>query len=133
MAVEPFETPLEAVPAAVTPSRLAFRNWLGSLGVEEDTLEELIVVFSELVANAVDASPETEQVSAAACVNGGSVVIEVANALAESSEPVDRWDLDDPLRPGGRGLMIVRAYTDTMEIDVGDDMIVVRCERRVEA
>ena len=131
MYVEPFETPLPASTAAVTPSRRAFRAWLDELGVGEDVSCELAIVFSELLANAVGASPETDEVNASAAVEDGTVVIEVANALAPCSVPVERWDFDDPLRAGGRGLMIVRAYTDLLEIDVGDDEIVVRCERRL--
>ena len=129
MYVEPFETPLPPTPAAVTPSRRAFRAWLDGLGVEEDVSAELAVVYSELLANAVDASPESDQVSASASFEGGNVVIEVANAVAPCAVPVERWDFTDALRAGGRGLMIVRAYTDVLQIDVGDDEIVVRCER----
>ena len=55
-----------------------------------------------------------------------------ADRVARDGADVARWDLDDPLRGGGRGLLIVRAYTDTMEIDSVGGTVVVRCARRVE-
>ena len=132
MDVEPFESPVEATPSAVTPCRKRFAAWLRECDVDEDLVGELTIVFSELLSNAVKASRGAErEVQTRAGLERGRVIIEVCNPVARSRSDVDRWDLDDPLRAGGRGLVIVRAYTDDVEIELRDESLVVRCSRRM--
>jgi anti-sigma regulatory factor (Ser/Thr protein kinase) len=132
MDVEPFQSPVEATPSAVTPCRRRFSAWLRECDVDEDLVAELTIVFSELLSNAVKASRGAErEVRTRADLERGRVVIEVCNPVADTRGAVDRWDLGDPLRAGGRGLVIVRAYTDDVEIELRDDSLVVRCSRRM--
>lgn len=127
-----FHSRVHASLFAVSELRASFEDWLSDTPARQDTIEELAIVFSELVTNAVQASPDAGgSVEAAAWIEDGSVVLRVANPLMPSCEPVSQPDLADPLRTGGRGLVIVRAYTDTLRTELDDDTIVIRCERRL--
>lgn len=127
-----FDSRSPATAAAVAPSRTAFEHWLRSTAADEDTVDELKVVFSELVSNAVEATPEPHQeVEASAWSENGNIVLRVVNPVRPSAMPVMEPDLDDPLRPRGRGLLIVRAYTDIVEIESDSETIAIRCERRI--
>ena len=90
------------------------------------------MVFSELATNASRASNGSgRRAEANAWAESDSVLLEVANPVSASVAPPRRWDLDDPLRAGGRGLMIVRAYTDDISVSATDRTVTVRCRRFV--
>lgn len=121
---------------ALARARRAFSAWLRRR-TQGEAVDELEVVFSELAANAVDASPEgSEEVIGRAWCEGSELVLDVVNRtdpVAAATEPVGRWDLDDPLRAGGRGLVITEALVDSMEVRLAPGQrLVVRCRRRLE-
>ena len=125
-----FSTDLALSPAACASSRAAFVRWLTAAGVVDGPRDELAVVFSELVANATKAAAGSERSPEAnAWTESDSVMIEVANPVPAATPAPRRWDLDDPLRTGGRGLMLVRAYTDDISVSATDKMVTVRCRR----
>jgi hypothetical protein len=127
-----FRTDLETSPAACASSRAAFVRWLTAAGILDGPRDELAVVFSDLATNASRASAGSgRRAEANAWAESDSVLLEVANPVPASVPPPRRWDLDDPLRPGGRGLMIVRAYTDDISVTATDRMVTVRCRRFV--
>ncbi len=127
-----FHSRVDATSVAVAQSRAAFEGWLRNTDAGESTVVELTVAFSELVANAVEASPGADQgIEAAAWTEDGSVVFSVANPIMPSAPPSTEPDFGDPLRTGGRGLLIVRAYTDTLEIEGDRETIAIRCQRRI--
>ena len=131
---ERFHTHLDPTSVAVADSRTAFEDWLTSTGAGEDAVEELVVVFSELVANAVEASADASgQIEASAHADWGKIVLRVSNPVMPTSAPVSQPDLGDPLRTGGRGLVIIRAYTDTLRTELEDGTIVIHCERRISS
>lgn len=130
--IDRFDTHVDATAGAVADARTAFERWLRGTEASEDTVHELTVVFSELVANAVDASPGVHQeIEAVAWTEGGNIVLRVANPVTSSAVPVMEPDLSDPLRTGGRGLLIVRAYTDSVEVESDDGTIAICCARRI--
>lgn len=130
--IDRFDTRVDATRVAVAGSRTEFEHWLRSTEADESTIHELTVVLSELLANAVEASPGAHQeIRASAWSDDGSIVLRVANPILPTAPPVTEPDLDDPLRTGGRGLLIVRAYTDAVEIAGEDGTLVIRCERRI--
>ena len=129
-ATSPFRTTLGVGPADTGTARSAFVAWMGGAGVDDDVAGELAVVFSELAANAAKASPPSDDpAKVAAWTEPDSVVIEVSNRVGTVPRRRPRWDLSDPLRSGGRGLMIVRAYTDDIAFQATGDTVVVRCRR----
>lgn len=120
---------LRDLPAA----RVAMRAWLDEHQVVADDASELEVVVSELISNAVEASAADGSIRISARLDDeDSIVLSVAND-AGSSVPIEsRWDLDDPLRGGGRGLVIVRAFVDDINFDTTiPERTVVRCRRTV--
>ena len=128
--IDRFHARVDATSMAVAESRAPFERWLMDTGANEDTVHELAIVFSELVTNAVQASPcAREAIDASAWTEDGNVVVRVVNPVTSTS--VDQPDLADPLRTGGRGLLIVRAYTDVLRTEIVDGTIAVRCERRI--
>lgn len=130
--IERFHAHVDADPMAVSESRVPFEQWLADTGASEDTVHELAIVFSELVTNAVHASSgASDQIDASAWIEDGKIVVRVVNPVTPTSRSVDLPDLSDPLRTGGRGLLIVRAYTDVLRTEIVDGNIAVRCERRI--
>lgn len=128
-----FATWFPARSDAMCFARHDFEVWLRDTCVDDDAQSELGVVFSELAANAVDASPKpSSEVIARAWHDGEDVVLEIVNASERSSQPSSDWDLDDPLRTGGRGLVIVEAFVDELEVANDDGgRLLVRCRRHL--
>lgn len=116
--------------ADLSAVRGEFVAWLHSAGVADDRIDDLSVVISELGANAVrETPPGASLATIEAVVDGGTLVIEVANDVsATSTVPSEHeWDLNDPLRTGGRGLLLVSAFVDDVDVVVDDRRLVVRC------
>jgi anti-sigma regulatory factor (Ser/Thr protein kinase) len=128
-----FATWFPARSDAMCFARHDFEVWLRDTCVDDDAQSELGVVFSELAANAVDASPKpSAEVIARAWHDGEDVVLEIVNASGRASPPSNDWDLDDPLRPGGRGLVIVEAFVDELEVaNEAGGRLRVRCRRHL--
>ena len=123
---------LAADTGAIPAARQAFETWLRATGASDDDVHDMAVVLSELASNAaVGAAPGTTG-NIRASLDAGELLLEVGNQVADDDTDVLRWDLDDPLRGGGRGLLIVRAYTDSMEVDSDGRSVTVRCRRRLE-
>jgi anti-sigma regulatory factor (Ser/Thr protein kinase) len=101
--------------------------------LDDDAIEDLEVVYSEIAANAVAASPTPDdEVRVRAMLDEAVLVLEVSNRTNGAVTPVVAPDLDDPLRPNGRGLLIARAFVDSVDIEAdGPDRLRVRCCRRV--
>jgi len=119
--------------AALAAVRADLEAWAWARGVEGEALADLAVVLSELVANAITASPPGRAPEVVATMDGDAVALEVRNASRPGEALGTRWDLEDPLRAGGRGLVIVSAFCDEMEValDPDGDHLVVRCRLRV--
>lgn len=114
--------------ADVAAVRSEFRRWLSSLTDDEERVAEVTIVLSELGSNAVEATPENRPPARVeAWLASTGCTIEVRNHLGDSTTPDPGWDLDDPLRSGGRGLMLVSAFTDDVEIEAEHDEVTVRC------
>lgn len=128
-----FRTSFPARHDALTGARHAFAEWV-HLWAGADVADEMEVVFSELTANAVDASRDVaDQVVSRAWCDGADLVIDIQNKTDSLDCPASGWDLDDPLRTGGRGLVIAKAFVDSLEVDLEPgERLAVRCRRRIE-
>lgn len=132
--MQPFRVRFDANVLAVPAGRRDFVGWMRAVELPDDTIDDLEVVFSELATNAVTASPSaSDDVRVRCLVDEGMLVLEVSNRAVEPGRlPIAAPDLDDPLRPSGRGLLIARAFVDSVDIEVEHpDRLVVRCCRRL--
>lgn len=129
-----FAWSLAAGPGSVSAARRAFVTWLAELSSDDDLLQDMAVVVSELASNAIDGGePDHLEAEVRADVEADVINLVVSNRLPDDVTDIRHWDLDDPLRGGGRGLMIVRAYTDSLVVDSIDGRVTVRCSRRLAA
>lgn len=118
--------------AALAAVREAFVEWLAGVTTSDERIEDLSVVISELGANAVRGTPAgAAPATVTAWVEGDQVVLEVANRVDDVGVPDVAWDLEDPLRTGGRGLLLVSAFVDDVHVDVEGDVLVIRCTSHV--
>lgn len=121
-------------PGSIGAARQAFDSWLRELVSDAEVLEDMSVVVSELTSNALDGGdPAEPDAQIRAEVEAGMLLLVVTNRLPAGAAEIRHWDLDDPLRGGGRGLMIVRAYTDSLSVDSTGGAVSVRCTRRLDA
>lgn len=124
------------VTAAIAEARDAFAAWLHDAAPGADVVDEMLVVLSELLANAFASSlDDSSAVAVRAWLLAGGVVLEVTNPAHAAFDVGSHWDYDDPLRPGGRGLIIVESLVDDLAITppVGDQPLRVRCQRALGA
>jgi anti-sigma regulatory factor (Ser/Thr protein kinase) len=123
---------LGAGAGSIASARQAFVTWLGHLTADADLLQDMSVVVSELASNALNGGdpgePDTE---VRAELEDDVLHLVVSNRLPDEITDIRHWDLEDPLRGGGRGLMIVRAYTDSLNVDTVGGTVIVRCTRRL--
>jgi anti-sigma regulatory factor (Ser/Thr protein kinase) len=100
---------LDPVPASVGVARRFVRDLLDSHGdVDEDTLDTLLLLASELVTNAILHAHTAVELGV--CVDGGRALVCVADRMP-GSEPLNPRDHSRD-RPGGRGLALVADLSD---------------------
>lgn len=121
--------------AAATEARIQFVRWLSGQDADPETIEELAVVVSELMSNAVRASRPRSSPSMTAWLDGADLVLEVGNSLTPESAAVLDWDDSDALRGAGRGLLLVQSFVDEFHVipDHDGHSIVIRCRRRLRS
>lgn len=113
------ELTLPATAASVAEARRALVAWLRDVAhADGEVVDDLAVVVSELTANATrTAEVHGDTVTVEATVRDGALVLSVDNPADMWVPPTHRWDMDDPLRGGGRGLQIVRAFVDELRVE----------------
>jgi anti-sigma regulatory factor (Ser/Thr protein kinase) len=120
-------------PEALAETRRELREWLDDRVPPETVVEELVLAADELCANAVAATREGVIRLDARC-DGSAVHLTVSNA-GPADDDLSRPDPEsggdaDVLRDRGRGLAIVRAFTDSLTIVSVDGHTVARAVRR---
>jgi anti-sigma regulatory factor (Ser/Thr protein kinase) len=130
-----FSSSYPASDRSIAHARQEVTDWLRSHVADDgDVVDELAVVVSELVTNAIRATDGSrDTVTVAVRIEGGAILLEVCNPSATWVDVDRRWDLDDPLRLGGRGLLIVRSLVDDVTVEVDPDAVTtsVRCRREL--
>ncbi len=123
--------PLGAV-SQLSSVRARFVEWLRAAGVDDERVDDLSVVLSELGANAIRETPAgAPDADVCARIEGSTLELTVTNEVSPEHHTNGDWDLDDPLRTGGRGLLLVSAFVDSVEVDVVDRRLVVNCTASV--
>lgn len=129
-----FSSRFDAEVDELASRRRDFVDWLKVAEVDGDAADDLEVVFSEVTANAVSASPSTaDVVRVDARLTRGMFVLQVSNRTRGDDDlPRPAAEGEDELRERGRGLLIVRAYVDSVRTQaVAPDRFMVRCCRRL--
>ena len=104
--------------------RRSARTWLDAQDVTPEDRDDILLVLSELFANAVRASDGFSEVDVSLSRGSGSVVVEVVNS-GQAFE-LDTVRLPTPDRAGGRGLAIAAALG-TLQVHRRDRHTVVEC------
>ena len=113
-------------------ARRALRDWLERVPRDDEAVQELLVVATELCTNAVRHAG-SGLVTMRAWEEGDSVVVEIEalDNLRETSTVIR--NLDDPYEEGGRGMLIVEKLCDDFSIVVQGRNRFVRCRKQVAA
>jgi len=103
--------------AVVNGVRLDIDSWLVAQAADDDTRDRAALVVSELVSNAIQASPGRSFRLSARRVDDSAIGLKVTNR-AENPKipPRSEWGPDDVLAPGGRGLAIIDSVCDQVAI-----------------
>jgi len=114
---------------ALVEVRRELADWLDECATPQGIVDELVLATDELCANAIDAA-EGGMIQLDARCDGSAVHLAVSNAghaLPELSRPEE--EPEDALLDRGRGLTIVRAFTDSLAIVNVDGRTVARAVR----
>jgi anti-sigma regulatory factor (Ser/Thr protein kinase) len=116
---------------ALAEVRRELREWLDSCAAPLGVVQELVVAAGELCANAIEAA-DGGMIQLDARCDGSAVHLAVSNAGhadADLSRIPDELPEDAVLPERGRGLTIVRAFTDSLAIVNVDGRTVARAVR----
>lgn len=114
----PFEYCFSPYSATVPLARNLLRDWLSRVPVDAPETDDLVLVASELCANAVrHASGSPGGVALRARAEGDDIVIEVDDdgRGLDALTPFD--EVPDPRQEAGRGLFLVQALTDEVTVE----------------
>jgi serine phosphatase RsbU (regulator of sigma subunit)/anti-sigma regulatory factor (Ser/Thr protein kinase) len=113
-----------AQPGALAPLRAALRRWLVQAGASEAETYELVTACGEACTNAIRhaSGPLPSEFEVHAATGGGEVEIRVRD---RGSWREQRGDV------GGRGLPIIEAYVDDLDVDRTPSGTEVRMRRRL--
>jgi anti-sigma regulatory factor (Ser/Thr protein kinase) len=128
-ALGPFVHRFSPQAAAVPVARHLILDWLVHVPVEDDALDGLLLVASELCSNAVrHATGEPGSVKLEAWTDEGAVYIEVSDDGGSLVWPstATNDELPDPEAEQGRGLFLVRQLADEVGSRVEDGRTVIR-------
>ena len=108
--------------AVVNGVRLDVDTWLRSQAADDDTRSRAALVVSELVSNAVQASPGRPFRLHARRRSPTTIVLTATNRAENATIPArSEWGPDDLLAPGGRGLAIIDSLCDQVAIRTSAD------------
>jgi len=128
----PLEYRFSPTTATVPLARHLLADWLEHLAVDQSEVDDLLLVGSELCANAVrNASGAPGALALRAFIENDSVVVEVEDD-GEGFEHSDSYEdeVPDTDAEEGRGLYLVEALTDELTVSRVDRRTVVRAVKR---
>ena len=129
--LSPFEYRFTPTTAAIPLARHFLEDWLVRIPVARDEAADLMLVATELAANAVrHASGQRGSVSLRASVYGPDLVLEVEDDGGNEAPLPDGSETPEPMAERGRGLFLVRALVDELDSEIVDGRTIVRVVRR---
>jgi anti-anti-sigma factor len=129
----PLRLTLPAKPSALRGARAAVRGWLRDAGVDGREADDVVLAASEAVSNSVE-----HAYGGRAPAGRAEVELEVAReddgALVVAVRDRGRWREPGRPEPGrGRGLVLMRAVMDEVDVDARPGGTTVRMRRRPRA
>jgi len=124
---EMFERRLAPAPERVAATRRDLGVWLARAGLPDDMHDDVVLVASELVTNAVRVARSEVRLRAHLEVDGVTLEVE-DDGVDELRWP--RTHRFNPWAENGRGLLIVEELTGDIAVFSDSDGTVVRCARR---
>jgi anti-sigma regulatory factor (Ser/Thr protein kinase) len=107
--------PIDA--ARLEESRDEVRLFLQAHGVEEQTVEDLVLCVHEACANSIEHSLSRTAIDVEMCVRPTSVSVVVADkGLGLDLDLYEAHRQPDPLQPDGRGLYLMACLMDELEV-----------------
>ncbi|MGY6501533.1 MAG: ATP-binding protein [Acidimicrobiales bacterium] len=120
-----FRATIDAVPVA----RHSLGRWLSEMEIDRTVRDELALVVTELVTNAVEASPgpQHEVVLRATCDDDGIhlLIVDEGTGFEMDESPAS----PEPTAIRGRGIPIVRALMDVVSVERRDERTVVSARK----
>ena len=130
--LSPFEHRFSPNVAMVSVTRHLLHDWLTAQPIDETAVDDVLVVATELCANAIAASTGAERsIALRAYAERDTLVVEVEDDGPGFEWP--EWTDDEPpdlAMERGRGLFLVRALSDGVEMVRTEDRTIVRCVKR---
>jgi len=130
--LRPLEYRFTPTTAAVPLARHFLEDWLVRVPVDRAEAADLLLVASELCANAVGhATGRRGSVALRAWAEGADIVLEVEDDGGKAALlPSVDDELPEPMAERGRGLFLVRALVDDLGSEVVDGRTIIRAVRR---
>lgn len=130
-----FSRELSAGNGALAAARREFGEWLAHHGVDPEHVSDLLVVLSELAANAIAAAEGhgNGPIAIRSWCTEDEVMLEVETPAQDQVHGIVVHGDSDPLRGSGRGLLIVAAYADKIEVVPPGQAsgLIMRCHKHV--
>jgi anti-sigma regulatory factor (Ser/Thr protein kinase) len=118
--------------SAIARARRAVAEFLARRGVPSVVVDDMELVTSELVTNAIIHPPAPVDVVRVEVGATDTVSVAVSHVgAADAIPPVESWRPPPPHALSGRGLAIVKRLTDAVSVRQVGDMAVVTCQRRL--
>jgi anti-sigma regulatory factor (Ser/Thr protein kinase) len=120
-----FAVELPATPELLRPTRRRLRAWLARAGFEEEPASEIVLAVAEACNNAVEHAYDGDApatLSLSASLDGDLLHVEVTDR--------GRWLESGPSDERGRGIHLMNALMDTVEVNAGPDGTTIVLERR---
>jgi anti-sigma regulatory factor (Ser/Thr protein kinase) len=119
------------VTSSIAETRRFVRECVAPIVTDRMRLGDIELATSELVTNAVEHGAH-EPVTVGVETTATTVIVAVTSARSSAAmgEP-SSWSGPLPAMRTGRGLAIVRAVSDEIEVDAGDDALTIRCTFRI--
>jgi anti-sigma regulatory factor (Ser/Thr protein kinase) len=119
------------VTSSIAETRRFVRECVAPLVTDRIRLGDIELATSELVTNAVEHGAH-DPVTVGVETTANAIVVAVTSSRASGAmgEP-SSWSGPLPAMRTGRGLAIVRAVSDEIEVDAGDDALTIRCTFRL--
>jgi serine/threonine-protein kinase RsbW len=126
------ESWLPWAPASATEARALVRDLVDELALDGSTTWELMLATTEAVANAIEHGEPCDPRGLFLRVETADDAIGVEVCDCGGCFPSNRGSAK-PAHEGGRGIEIIAAITDSLEIEPSPDLTRVRFEKRLEA